>query len=149
MQRKAEVISMEGKYAIIKSERSSMCDGCHKNTCGGTCAAGLIMGNDRSMTAKARNDANASAGDTVEIETSDGKVLLYALSVFILPIFVCAVVYGISVHFFESEKIPMILAAIGFVLAFLIVGVFEKIHNKSEPDIVITKVLKTADDLEN
>ena len=142
MQRKARVVSVDGRIATVISERSSMCDGCHKNACGTTCAAGMIMGNGKSMTAKARNDAGAAVGDTVEIETSDGKVLSYALLVFILPIFVCAVLYAVAGRFFDGERIPLIFAAVGFVLTFVVVGIIEKFHSKNEPDIIITRVLK-------
>ena len=146
MQRKAEVISVDGNYAIVKCDRSSMCDGCHNSTCGGTCAAGMIVGNSKTMTAKAKNNAKASIGDIVEIETADSKVLRYALLVFILPIIVCAVMYGIGVSYFQNERASLALAAIGFVLTFFVVGLVEKSHSKSEPDIVITKVIKTKVD---
>lgn len=149
MQRKAQVISVDGRIATVKSERSSMCDGCQGNTCGSSCAAGMIMGSDKSMTAKACNDIGARVGDTVEIETSDGKVLSYALLVFILPIFVCAVLYSITSRYFTGDKTPLLIAAAGFALTFLIVGTVEKLKSKSEPDIVITRIIRSDTEFEN
>ncbi len=140
MKRTARVISVNGKYAEISAERSSMCDGCSKNGCQ-SCASSKIFGTNKSFVARANNPVDAKVGDTVEIETSDKNVLLYSFLVFIVPIVFCAVTYGISSMFFESERFPLILCGASFVLSFLIIGLIEKFHSKKKPDITITRVI--------
>ena len=146
MLKTAEVISTDGKKATVKSERRAMCDGCHKSSCGSSCAMGTIMGNDKSVTVTALNRAGAKVGDTVELETADSKVLFNALIVFILPIAVCVMLYAVGNRFFGGEELPIIFAAVGFVLTFAGIGIFERMRRGKDPDIVITRIIKKSDD---
>ncbi len=148
MLKTAEVISTEGKYAVVKSERSAMCDGCHKSSCGSSCAMGAIMGTDKSVTVTALNRAEACVGDTVELETADSKVLLYALVVFILPIAVSMIFYGVTERIFHSEWLSVLMAAVGFILTFIGVGFVEKCKRGKDCDIVITRIIKKHEDNE-
>ena len=145
MLKTAEVISTDGKLAVVKSERSAMCDGCHKSSCGSSCAMGAIMGTDKSVTVTALNKAGAEKGDTVELESSDRIILTYALVVFILPIVVCALLYAAGTSLFDGERIPVLLAVIGFMLTFVGIGFFEKLRRGKEPDVVIVRVIKKSE----
>lgn len=142
MLKTAEVLFTEGKLATVKSDRSSMCDGCHKSSCGNSCAMGAIMGTDKTMTVTAFNEAGAEIGDIVEIETRDSKVLLYALIVFILPIAVCAAMYCVGTALFEKGALSIAFAVAGFLLSYVFIGFYEKLRKGKEPDIVIVRIIK-------
>lgn len=139
----AKVISVKGQLAKITVERSSMCDGCSKKGCSGSCGAGSLMGASKNMTAEAYNAAEAKVGDVVTVETSDGKVLSYALLVFILPIAVCAALYAAVYYFIHDERISLAFSGAGFIFTFAIIGIIERIHKKKKPDIVITGIISS------
>ncbi|MCQ2456091.1 MAG: SoxR reducing system RseC family protein [Clostridia bacterium] len=142
MLRTAEVISVEGEFATVRAERSSMCDGCEKQGCDGSCSAGMLAGAGKSVTAKAVNTAGAEVGDTVEIETSDAKVLSYAALVFIMPIVVCALFFAAAEALFSDRRISVAAAVLGFILTFAVIGIVEKRHAKKLPDIEIVRVVE-------
>ena len=145
MKQKAVVLSTEGKYALVEVSRSAMCDGCVKQDCAGhTCAAGAIFGSAKSMTVRVRNPLHAQVGDTVSVESADKTVLGYAALVFLMPIAVCAVLYGAAQALTEIQWIPYAAAAVGFVGAFALLGGIEQKKKKAEPDIVITEIAEPA-----
>ncbi|MBE6564149.1 MAG: hypothetical protein E7655_02580 [Ruminococcaceae bacterium] len=85
MKQKAKVIEIKNGKAIVECEREDACSGCHsKGSCPKAC---------QKIRTEAVNRIGAQAGDTVEIETADGPVLLYAFAVFILPILLAIAAY--------------------------------------------------------
>ena len=80
MKVKAKVISTDGIFALVESERLSACDGCHKHAEG--CSVCSLMGSNKKITSRAKNNIGASVGDEVEIETETKTVLFYAVLVF-------------------------------------------------------------------
>lgn len=101
----------------------------------------MLAGAGKSVTARAVNTAGARPGDTVEIETSDAKVLSYAALVFILPIIVCALFFVAAEAIFTDRRISISFAVLGFVLSFAVIGIVEKRHAKKTPDIEIVRVV--------
>lgn len=140
MRQKAVVLETEGNIAIIEVSRSTMCEGCEKNSgCDHHCDISGIMSTGGKMKAKAENKIGAKAGDTVEVETESKKVLVYALLVFIVPIIVCAVFYLIAYKLTENETASFISAAAGFVLTFAFVAAADRKIGKNAPDIKIVR----------
>ncbi|MCQ2428674.1 MAG: SoxR reducing system RseC family protein, partial [Clostridia bacterium] len=69
-------VSADGKNAVVETERKSACEGCHKGAEG--CDACSLLGPNGKISCPAVNAAGASVGDTVEIESSSRRKLLYA-----------------------------------------------------------------------
>lgn len=140
LKQKATVVSVDGKYAIVSVMRSSMCDGCHKNSCEGGCSMYKIFGADKRFEARAKNAVGASTGDKVQVEASDRSVLFSAFIVFILPIVLATAVYLISSMFVEAPNDILIATAVFFVY-FGVLAVFEKFKSKKETKFVITEII--------
>ena len=102
MKVKAKVVRLEGKAAIVESERLSACEGCHKHAEG--CSVCSLMGGNKIIYARAKNNVGAKPGDIVEIETETKTVLFYALLVFILPLAVMLTFYA-GTGLFEISEI--------------------------------------------
>ncbi len=147
MQQRAVVLETDGKIAVIEVSRASMCEGCHKLSgdggCGGHCEiTGLVAGNGKTMTARAQNNIGAAAGDRVEVESDSGRVMWYAALVFILPIIVCGLFYYFGDMIFDTTLGAVISAAVGFVLSFVGIAVFDRAKKDKLPDIKITKIIE-------
>lgn len=103
-------------YAEVEVSRRSACEGCHANI-DGNCSACISFGK-KEMTVRADNSFGASEGDRVILEASSGRVLTYALCVFLLP-----VVFGVIGYYlfslFNYSAMPYIGAVIGFLAAFI------------------------------
>ena len=141
----ALVTKVSGKYAEIKVERSSMCDNCSAKGEKCACSHAALLGADKSMTAKARCRVAVCPGDTVEIETSDSKVLKYAAFVFILPLIAFAVFYAAASALSDVEAISFAAGTAGFILSFVAIGIFERCRRDS-CDIDIIAVVKSCDE---
>ena len=140
MKKTAIVTKISGEYAEIKVERSSMCDNCSAKGENCSCSHAALLGAGKGMTAKARCLTQVSVGDTVEIETSDLKVLGYAAFVFVLPLIVFAVFYAAAWAISDNQVISFAAGTVGFVLSFVLIGVFERCR-RDRCDINITAVI--------
>lgn len=142
---KGEVLSVNGDIIKVKTHRSSMCDGCHKSSCGESCAASGLMGGGKSVTVDALNAANAEVGDTVELESRDSVILFLALVVFIFPLVMCAAMYALGAYVLSLGNYSFALAFVGFLLSYVVIGALERKHRKSRPDVTAVRIVKRAD----
>ncbi len=146
MRQRAVVTETKGKLAEIEVRRASMCDGCEKNGgCSHSCELSGIIAGSGTMRTTALNKIGAKPGDTVEVETESTKVLGYAALVFLLPVLVCAVFYFLTYTIASAEPPALIAAAVGFVLTFLGISVFDRQKKKKDPDIVIVDIVRSAE----
>ena len=76
----------EEGIAVIKVERQSACEGCHRATEEGGCSVCTLLGGKNAAHARARNTVGAAVGDRVELESRTGRILSYAALVFLLPV---------------------------------------------------------------
>jgi sigma-E factor negative regulatory protein RseC len=74
------VLRVEGELAIVKTKRSSMCDGCGT---GGLCKA---VGGSSDMEVPARNDVGAKVGDAVRMTVASKAFLKASFLVYMLPV---------------------------------------------------------------
>lgn len=138
MRQRAVVLETKGNIAVIEVSRSTMCDGCEKNSgCAGHCDITGIMSAGNKMKAKAENVIGAAVGETVEIETESSRVLGYAALVFLVPIVMCAVFYQIVLSLFHDQAAAVGGAAAGFVLTFALIAIIDRKIAKRTPDIKI------------
>lgn len=74
------VLRVEGELAIVKTQRSSMCGGCHS---GGFCKA---FGGDSDMEVAARNEVGAKVGDEVRVTVASKTFLKASFLVYMVPV---------------------------------------------------------------
>ena len=86
METTAIVVSLDGDYAVVETDRKSACDGCHQQADGRGCAMCALMGDKAKLQSRARNPLGAKPGDTVLLETPSARVLGYGALVFLAPL---------------------------------------------------------------
>ena len=140
MQTKATVTSIDGAFATVEAERTSACDGCHKAEEGG-CSVCSLMGSDRKIATRANNPLGAKIGDRVLIESKTSRMLWYGALVFILPIVVALLAWGIVSQFTSAIATPAIAALIGFALVLICVSIYSKKVLACRCDVEIVEIL--------
>ncbi len=140
MTAKCTVVELkDGNTAIVCAERKSACAECHAANGGKTCGACDIFLGDDKFTAEADNSIGAKVGDTVTVESPSGHVISSAALLFILPIVVAAVFYGV-VYIINAEYAP--LGALGgVVLSYAVIFLIEKTVKKNKIRMKIVKIL--------
>lgn len=138
----ATVVAVNGEQATVETVRLSACEGCHKKAEGEGCSVCSLLGGEQKMQAEAKNACHAEVGDTVQIESETKRLLLYAVLLFLVPVFLCFVCYGIVWQIFGRETISIVGGILGFGIGILI-GILIS-GRKKESDIVITQILMRA-----
>ena len=142
MRQRAVVLEVDGKEALIEVSRATMCDGCEKHGgCEGHCEITGLLSTGGKMKTRASNKIGAKVGDTVEVETESRKVLGYAALVFILPLLVACAGYIIASNVWNTEGAGLIGAAVGFVLTFAGIVIFDRTKIKKTPEIEIVDIV--------
>ena len=141
MQTKATVISVDGKFAIVETERTSACEGCHTAPDGG-CSVCSMMGSDKKLSARALNTVGAKVGDRVAVESHTARMLWYAVLVFLLPLFLALAGWGIATVFTDQLLWHVCGGAIGFLGCFVGVFLYSKYLDRNRCDIEITEILE-------
>ena len=145
MQTNATVTEVHGSYAIVVTERTAACDGCHKAEEGG-CSVCSLMASDRKMSAKASNEIGACVGDLVVVESDTKKMLWYAALIFLLPLVIAILAWGISASLTDSAWIHAVSGFGGFLLSFLGVFLYSRAIKDRSCEIRITEILKPSAD---
>lgn len=141
---KATVLNTEGDIALVEVERSSACEGCHKNETGEGCSVCTLTGGNRKFSAKALNKVGAHKGDKVEIASSSSRVLFYSALVFLLPVVVALAFYFAAQRLFDVELYHYLALLGGFVLSFALVCLYSKNVGAKRCDIEIVRVLESS-----
>ena len=140
MQTKAVVVATQSEFATVEAERKSACEGCHKAEEGG-CTVCSLMGGDRKIATQALNRIGAKIGDVVIIESQTTRMLWYGLLVFILPIVVALLAWGIASQFTANIAIQTISAFVGFAFSLLCVAIYSKKVLACRCDVEIVEIL--------
>ena len=144
MTAKCTVVSIkDSKTAVVCAERKSACAECHANggkSCG---ACDIFLGDDR-FTSDVDNSIGANVGDTVMVESPSGYVIGTAALLFLLPLVVAALFYGI-VFLITSEYAP-IGAICGVVLSYSVIFAVEKATKKKTNKMKIVKIINEKSD---
>ena len=135
-------IAVEGQTATVETERTSACEGCHKNEDGTGCSVCSLMGGERSISAKASNTIGAKVGDRVVIESRTKRMIWYAVLVFLLPLAVALLGYGVAACLNVSAAWRLVCALIGFAGTFFGLWIYSNRVQKTRCDIVITEILE-------
>lgn len=141
MRTEATVISLEGSAAVVETSRVSACEGCHKSENGEGCSVCTLMGGNRQFRAKAENRVGAKVGDRVIIESRTGRMLWYAVLVFLLPIVLAIVFYVAATLLTDSTAWQIGCALFGFAATFAGLFLYSKSVQKTRLDIEITELI--------
>lgn len=82
---KAQVVALEGEYALVQTLRRSTCEGCAANQGCGTSVLSKVLG-QRYARIKVLNGGQAKVGDTVVIALGENGLLKSALLVYCFPL---------------------------------------------------------------
>lgn len=140
MQTKAIVTEVHDSYAIVETERTAACDGCHKAEEGG-CSVCSLMGTDRKMSARAINEIGASVGDTVLIESDSSRMLWYAALIFLFPLLLGILSWAIVASFNDSALAQSLGGFGGFLVCFFAVFLYSRSVKEKRCEIKITEIL--------
>jgi positive regulator of sigma E activity len=138
----ATVVEIENdNIATVSVARHAACDGCHKNADGTGCSVCTLLGGNREARVRARNTAGAAVGDTVEVESRTGRMLLYAALVFLLPVVLCLAGYFVGFAISSSEGVALGVAAAAFVLTLFAIRLFSRLVIAQRLDVEILRVV--------
>ena len=137
----AKVRSVDGAFATVEVARLSACEGCHKSDAGGCSVCSLMGGSVKTTIARAKNSASASVGDLVRVESSSGRMLLYAALLFLLPLLFTGIGFAVSSALTENIVPRALSAACGFALALILALIYSKIVAKKRCDVEIIEIL--------
>lgn len=141
MKSEGVVISIDGRYAVVATERRAACEGCHKRGEGGECSVCSLLGGESRLDTRALNRAGAKVGDTVELESSSGRMLWYAALVFLLPCILGILAYMAVGALTESEALRSLCAVGGFALGLIGAALYSKFVAGARVDVVVSAVL--------
>lgn len=142
MKTEAVVISTDGRFAVVETERTSACEGCHKSEDGKGCSVCSLMGGDRKLSARAKNTVGAQAGDRVMIESQTGRMLYYAVLVFLLPVVISLLCYAGASLLTAQMAWKLMGAAMGFCLTFAGLFLYSRAVQKKRCDIEIIEIIE-------
>lgn len=114
---KAQVVAVEGEYALVQTLRRSTCDACEANQGCGTSVLSKVLG-QRYARIRVLNTPKANVGDTVMIALGESGLLKSALIVYCLPLLaiVLFVVLGrLALGAGFTEGLAIVFGLAGFV----------------------------------
>ena len=133
------VIESDERYALVEVRRKSACEGCHKGAEG--CDACSLFIADAKHCVSAENPLHAKVGDRVLLEATSSRMLWYAFLVFILPLIIAGVFYALADAFHAQKLVSISLAAIGMILAYIIIGRMTKKLEAEKRSVSVVRVL--------
>lgn len=137
----ATVIELMGTKALVETERTSACEGCHKMAEGNGCSVCSLMGSGRKLRSVAENPVSAKVGDRVIVETETSRVLFYAALVFILPILLAVGGWFFAGIFSRELLWHSVGAAIGFVLTFVGLRIYSATLGRKRCDATVVSIV--------
>ena len=144
MKNKATVISTDGEFAVVEVVRLSACEGCHKAESGSCSVCTLAGGGAKKVSVRAHNPIGAEAGETVVVESSSRRMLLYAACLFLLPLLLFAAGLGIAELFHAAFCVRVLAGFCGLLLAYIGVLIFEKTVAAKHCDVTIVTRLQAS-----
>jgi positive regulator of sigma E activity len=142
MTQKGVIVECDGKLASVRVSRSDMCSGCHKNSENG-CVACSLFTLDKTSIVKAHNKVEAKEGDEVEIESSTGRVMIYALLVFVLPIMIALGLFLIFSSITHSSPTLFFITFSGLVLPFIVVSFILNRTTAKRQDLTVIRIVRS------
>lgn len=149
MRTRATVLSVEKHIAIVECDRVSACEECHKRAEGENCAVcSLMSAGSSKQTARAYDPIGVLPGDVVALESGDGRILFYAVLVFVVPLLFAVLGYFAGSALFAEAYAGYIGAGMLMILAFLGLRFYSERVIKRRLDVTVAEILerKQVDD---
>lgn len=148
MEEEGRVVAIDGRFAIINTERGSSCDGCHaKSSC-----HSMSDTDGKIMEMRAVNDIGASRGDRVKVAIDSAVLLKSSFLVYIVPV-VVMIIFGIMGDSYARGSMPdsdpdLVAGAVGitsFIITFLVIKVWSRsLDNKPEYQPRIVRIMGSS-----
>ncbi len=131
----ARVIALhQNGEAEVSIKRETACG--HDCTSCGACGAQA-----RPIVATAKNSIGAKVGDNVTIETKTSRVLGIAVVVYVVPLVLFFLFYGLCMHLWNSENIAIAGALVGLVCGLAAAFILNRYEAKRRTNCTIVKVI--------
>lgn len=145
---KAQVLAVQGQYAIVHAQRRSACGGCSaRNGCGVPLLGKLWP--DRFGQLTVLNQAGARVGDHVQIGMAESGLLKGALILYVLPLLfvVLAIMVGVGILGSGiSDLASIAFCGAGFAVGLLVARLLGKrLSGKTEYQTRIISIENSAD----
>ena len=142
MTQKGIVTDKDDHFVFVTVRQTTACEGCHRSAecasdAGSSCASKLLV--------KAHNDCGANVGDEVQLETSSGRVLLYAFLVFVFPFFPALAAYFLVKNVTTGELLPILAALTALALFFLLLRLTLDRQSAKRCDRRASKILSVSE----
>ncbi len=145
-----QIISCDGDYAWVETERSSACSSCSANKGCGTGALSKVYAN-RFSRVKALNQLNATPGETVVLGLQEEALVRGSLAVYGLPLlglFLMAMLGDVLANkmaFEQADGLIAIFGIAGLLLGFYLVRLFSRrISNDERYQLIVLRYCDQA-----
>lgn len=146
---KAQVVAVEGEYALVQTLRQSTCSGCAANQGCGTSVLAKVLG-QRYARIKVLNTRQAKVGDTVMIALGENGLLKSALVLYCLPLmaivlFVLLGQLALGAKFTDGVAVLFGAAGFGAALGLVRLLTTRMAHNADYQPVILSVETETAD----
>lgn len=133
MESSGKVTKINGKKITVKMFKESSC--AHCSGCGE--ASKLTREIELDFNPEERE---IKVGNIVTFELADSKMLKIGFLVYVIPVIMMVVGFGIGSYLGKSEGVSILYSFIGLVLTFLVIHLYDKFIVKEKVSMNITKV---------
>ncbi|NME35889.1 MULTISPECIES: SoxR reducing system RseC family protein [Fusobacterium] len=133
MESSGKVTKINGKKITVKMFKESSC--AHCSGCGE--ASKLTREIELDFNPEERE---IKVGNIVTFELADSKMLKIGFLVYVIPVIMMVVGFGIGSYLGKSEGVSVLYSFIGLVLTFLVIHLYDKFIVKEKVSMNITKV---------
>ena len=133
--------TLENGIAVVRVDRQSACEGCHRASEEGGCSVCTLLGGKNAAHARALNTVGAVIGDRVELESRTGRILSYAALVFLLPVVTLLFGYFLG-RMLGGDTAALIAASGGFLLSLVFLYCYSRFVVARRVDIEIVSVVR-------
>ena len=108
----ARVVSRDGRYVVLQTDRTAGCAACAAKSGCGTAALGSVLGGKASRL-RMVNDVDAGIGDTVVIVLPETALLRAAIVAYMLPVIAMVIAAATAAGFGAGDPGAALAAALG------------------------------------
>ena len=133
------VTRTDGEFITVSVKRKTACDTCRAGCKGGHCDK------VQDVETVVKNTLQAEVGDKVRLYTNTSTVMVFAMTVFMLPLVIAAVSYAIPYFLGADITISAIIATLGFILSYVLIWLLHR-NRKSYNTIKLYDITEKRND---
>lgn len=81
-----QVVGVEGRFALVQTQRQAACGGCQSSSSCGTSALAKLFSSTSSAPMRVENTLNVNVGDQVRLKLDESRLVLHAFMAYGLPL---------------------------------------------------------------